>query len=219
MINQDNKFLKVSLYMLSLELLFIFIIIITIRLPYPYFAPLSIEVSLNSYREDVVVVTPTLLSAFFSALKSAIWKNIVAFFSALALIVCLIFKKFFDFKINGAPDIPIKITKLKKLDYEHLTFLMTYLVPLLCFDFSNERQILVFVLLLIVIGIIYIETNLFYANPSLALLGFHIYRVNATFKTREIDEIIIISQDILEEDDFVLHIKLDDRIFYARRKK
>jgi hypothetical protein len=65
-------------------------------------------------------------------------------------------------------------------------------------------------------GVIYIKTDLFYANPSLALLGFHIYKADGLFKgddTRE--NIIIITRSKLNKNERVSYIKLDERIYYG----
>jgi hypothetical protein len=68
----------------------------------------------------------------------------------------------------------------------------------------------------VVMGIIYIKTDLFYANPSLALLGFHIYRVNGSFKNGDREGIILICRGKLKEGQKVPYIKLDDRIYYTK---
>jgi hypothetical protein len=78
---------------------------------------------------------------------------------------------------------------------------------------------LVLGLLLVVMGIIYIKTDLFYANPSLALLGFHIYRVNGSFKGGEREGIVLICRGRLTEKQKVSYIKLDDRIYFAQGRR
>lgn len=78
------------------------------------------------------------------------------------------------------------------------------------------RQMIVLALLLIVMGIIYIKTDLFYANPSLALVGFHIYKVDGNFKNGDRNGIIIISREKLSSGQKVSYIKLDDRIYYTK---
>jgi len=78
---------------------------------------------------------------------------------------------FLDFskQLKGATQIPFKITKIEGIDYEHLTFLTTYIIPLVCFNFIDLRYQTVLVALLVLIGIIYVRTDLFYANPTLGL--------------------------------------------------
>jgi hypothetical protein len=184
---------KADLYILSLGLLFIFLIIITIKAPADHF-------SINS-----LVSWARLL-----------WANLVSILSAILLVYAAISYYRFDFDLKGATDIPFEIKKIEGIDYEHLTFLATYIVPLISFDFESGRQMIVLSLLLIVMGIIYIKTDLFYANPSLALLNFRIYRADGSFKNGNREGIILISREKLSVGQKVTYIKLDDRIYYAK---
>ena len=143
---------KANLYVLSLALLFFFLIVLTGKLP-------DGQLSLNEY-------------ATWIAIGKA---NPISIISLTLLLYCFYAYKKFDFDLNGALDIPFEIKKIEGINYEHLTFLATYVVPLISFNFESGRHMIVLVLLLIVMGAIYIKTDLFYANPSLALLGFHIY--------------------------------------------
>lgn len=124
----------------------------------------------------------------------------------------------FSFKLKDATQIPFKISKIENIDYEHLTFLTTYIVPLVCFNFVDTRYQLVLIILLVVIGVIYIRTDLFYANPTLALLNYRIYRVDGEFKDGIRENIVLISRKTLEVNQRVDYIKLDNRIYYAKPK-
>jgi hypothetical protein len=185
---------KVDLYLLSLALLFIFFIIITIHIP-NCFGSKCADVDLSQLLAD----------------------NFVSFISCLLLIYCLFAYHRFKFDLQGATEIPFEITKISGINYEHLTFLATYVVPLISFDFGSFRQMIVLGLLLIVMGIIYIKTDLFYANPSLALLGYHIYQANGNFKQGNKDNIILIARVRLSVGEKVEYIQLDDRIYYVKK--
>jgi len=184
---------KIDLYILSLGLLFIFFTIITIKLP-------GCPVSMKNW----------------DFWHDFLGENYIPIISTILLIYCFIAYKRFDFDLKGAVDIPFKITKIEGINYEHLTFLATYVVPLISFDFGSGRQMIVLALLLIVMGVIYIKTDLFYANPSLALMGFHIYRADGDFKTGLREGVILICRSKLVKGQKVSYIKLDDRIYYAK---
>lgn len=185
---------KIDLYILSLGLLFVFFFIITVKAPHLPFVIMSLD-----------------------AWRGLIVNNLLPILSSLTVFYCWNAYRRFSFELKGATDIPFEITKIEDINYEHLTFLATYVVPLISFDFGNVRQIIVLALLLIVMGVIYIKTDLFYANPSLALLGFRIYRVNGDFKNNENrGNLILISRNKLAEGKKVSYIKLDDRIYYAQ---
>jgi hypothetical protein len=136
----------------------------------------------------------------------------------VAIIVGII--SFFDFmyKVKGTSELPFKVVAIENIDYEHLTFLTTYIVPLVCFNFNSLRYLIVLLILLFIIGVIYIRTDLFYANPTLAILQFRIYKVSGSFIRDGIrDNIILITRDKLDNSNEVKYIKLDDRIYYAKK--
>ncbi|MBH2758582.1 anti-phage protein KwaA [Serratia ureilytica] len=184
---------KVDLYILSLWLLFIFFIIITVKIPI----------------------------CFGEKCKFIGWKELIS--SNVVPIISLVFVMYgvvayfrFKFDTKGSADIPFEIKKIEGINYEHLTFLATYVIPLITFDFEKARYIYVLALLLVVMGVIYIKTDLFYANPSLALLGFHIYKVDGEFKHGELREgMIVIARRHLEVESKVSYIKLDKRVYYS----
>lgn len=184
---------KAGLYVISLWLLFLLVIIITAKIP-------------MCWGEGCEFIG-------FSKFNSGIIVPIVCF-------ICLIwgiyeFKRF-EFDIKGSTNLPFRLVKVESINYEHLTFLATYIIPLVTFDFDSVRYLAVLALLLIFMGIIYIKTDLFYANPSLALLGFHIYKADGEFKNSETRQnIIIITRCILKNSDRVSYIKLDERIYYG----
>ena len=188
--------LKVHLYILSLALLFIFFIVLNVKIPFCFTDGCN-----------------------FIGLKKIIDTNIISVVSIFVLFWCIYGYKSFKHAIEGTSEIPFKIKKIESANYEHLTFLATYVIPLISFDFSKERQVVVLLLLLIVMGIIYIKTDLFYANPSLALLGFHIYKADGEFKPSigNRENIILITREKLIAEMRVKYIKLDDRIFYVQK--
>lgn len=186
---------KIGLYFLSLWLLFVLIIIITAKAPI-------------CFSKDCSFVG-------FSYLLS---NNVIPLLSLLAILIGVI--SYFDFRyqLKGTPELAFKITEIENIDYEHLTFLTTYIIPLVCFQFDNLRYIIVFVFLLIVIGSIYIRTDLFYANPTLAILQFRIYKVAGEFRNGEVRQSrILICKQRLKKDDRVKYFKLDERIYYASK--
>ena len=138
--NDINR--KIDLYVLSLALLFLFFIILTVELPKEPFALRDI--------------------AYWLALAEV---NPIAIISLILLAYCFYAYKKFDFDLRGTTDIPFEIKKIEGINYEHLTFLATYVVPLISFDFGSGRHMIVLGLLLVVMGAIYIKTDLFYANP------------------------------------------------------
>lgn len=187
---------KIGLYILSLWLLFLFVIIITADIP------ICFE---KNYE--------------FIGFKQLIIKNITPLISLFFLIVGILAYVKFRYDLKGSTNIPFEIVKIESVNYEHLTFLATYIIPLICFNLGSVRYLIVLVLLLISMGIIYIKTDLFYANPSLALLKFHIYKVDGNFKNGLRNNIILLSMTRLNVNQKVSYIKLDERIYYVKQHK
>ncbi|WP_419870544.1 anti-phage protein KwaA [Chryseobacterium sp. CT-SW4] len=184
---------KIGLFFLSLWLLFLMVIIITIDVPF-------------YLKKDFE----------FVGFKYLIINNIIPLFCLLALITGLISYLDFNYQVKGTPQLSFKISKIENIDYEHLTFLTTYIIPLVCFQFENIRYLVVFTLILFIISIIYIRTDLFYANPTLAILQFRIYKVDGEFRNGEFrNSKILITKDKLTIDDRVKYFRLDERIYYA----
>lgn len=184
---------KLKLYLVSLILLFVFLIIITIDISFCFE-----------------------LSCKFIGIKDFFAKNWFAFISFIFLLIGLFFWFEFRFKINGATEIPFKIVKSENISFEHLTFLATYIIPLISFNFSDDKFKLVFSILLVVIGVIYIKTNMFYANPSLALMGYSIYKVDAEFRSGIKKDVIVLSMSKISDCSMVTYIKLDENVYLGK---
>lgn len=186
---------KIGLFFLSLWLLFLLIIIITAQFPICFTADCS-----------------------FVGWAELAKLNIIPFFCVAALSIGIVSFLDFKFQMKGTPELSFKIVELENIDYEHLTFLTTYIIPLVCFQFDNLRYIITFLVILLVIGLIYIRTDLFYANPTLAILGFRIYKISGEFRNGEIrNGKILITKNILTVDDRIKYFKLDERIYYATK--
>ena len=138
----------------------------------------------------------------------------------LILTLCMVFMMagilfFFKFKYNfenGSSLLPIKVRDVENVNFESVTFLATYIVPLACMDLDKERSPLMLVVILILIGWIYIKTNLFYTNPTLAVWGYHVYKISTEEKTG----IIVITRKRISIGDNLFLKNIDDKIFIAK---
>lgn len=192
---------KVFLYILSLWLLFLLIIVITFKIP-------------NFCIDDQCTIAHTI--------KFIISENIVnipILFSLIFLITGFIYyKKGFKFIIGGSSSMTVKIEKIEDINYEHLVFLTTYIIPLICFNLDNNRYLLTLLILLSVICVIYIKTDKFYANPTLAVLGYRIYKVDIKFINGNTQAgVVVITKDKLVLNDEFVYVRIDEAIFYGRK--
>lgn len=120
--------------------------------------------------------------------------------------------------IRGAKDGPYKVTEIEDKNTEHLVFLATYVIPLVGFGLESVRQIINLSITLVLLGAIYIRTNLFYANPTLSLLGFKIFVVKLEGQGAPLPQpCVLISREEIELSDSINVMQLDKRIFFVRK--
>lgn len=144
--------------------------------------------------------------------------NWFSILSIVFIIIGFIFLLLQNHELNGAANPCCRITKIENVNYEFLTFLTTYIIPLICFDFDKTRYKIVFLLLLIIIGIVFVKMNLYVANPILAIMGYRLYKVSVD-KKKENKDIIVISRSELINNDSIDWIKLDDTCWYVKRRR
>lgn len=190
----DETLKKFELYIVSLWLLFFLIIVVTADIPI-------------CFGENCTFIG-------FSSLFS---RNTIPLLSLLFLLVGVFSYLRFDYRISGSKKIPSRIDKIEDLNYEHLTFLTTYIIPLICFNLSSARYVFALAFLLVIIGIIYVKTDKFYANPTLAVLGYKLYKVTITSRTEVRENIVLITKERLTKNDQIRIIDLDENVFFARK--
>lgn len=185
---------KFELYILSLWFLFLLIIVITIDVPFCYGEGCK-----------------------FIGLATLLQRNIISViaFGFLAFGTLYYFR--FDYRVAGSKSIAARIVKIEDVNYEHLTFLTTYIIPLICFNLTSFRYLLALGILLFVIGVIYVKTDKFYANPTLAVLGFRVYKVNLQTRLGLVEGVVVISKERLAEGDQVSRLGLDDKVYFVRK--
>lgn len=186
---------KIELYFISLGLLFFLLILTTVEFPV-------------CFGENCE----------FMGFGNLIKTNIIPIACLIGLLIVVWLYSQFSYKLEGALDIPFEVEKIENVNYEYLTFLTTYIIPLICFDLNSIRDIIVLVVLLIILGALFIKTNLYYANPSLALLGYHIYRADVNTKNGRKENVIIIAKVKIKQGDSILPKKLEDNVYYAKLK-
>ena len=67
---------------------------------------------------------------------------------------------------------------------ETLAYLVTYLIPFIGFQFTSIPNVIANAALFIVIGFLYIQSNMIYLNPTLSLMGYKVYRISVSGKDK-----------------------------------
>lgn len=117
--------------------------------------------------------------------------------------------------LNNAKHLPVEILECESVNYENLSFLATYIIPLVCFPMETDREVFVMFSVIVIIGCIFVKTNLYYTNPSLILLGFNVYRVKTDSK-RNFQQGIVIVKGKLNKKETIKYLPLSDNVYFGR---
>lgn len=98
------------------------------------------------------------------------WKLIFLLTLSPLLMVYYLFKK---------PHIVEKPTEYQSVEDNLISYIMTYITPLLTIQVSNtqdDRTVLINIILFFIIGLLYVKQDLVYLNPTFLLLGYNIFK-------------------------------------------
>lgn len=193
--NPSHACMKIKLYIMSLMLLFLLIFLLTIYIPLPFlpnYQPLGSE--------------------------QLLLRNILPIIAIIMIIIGFMFMFSVEYKVKGTTNPPHKITKIKNENYEYLTFLTTYIIPLICIDLTSLRYIIILLILLTVIGYIFVKMDLYYGNPTLALLGYRLYKIDVE-QLNYNSGIIIITRDIVAIGSSIEWIELSSNVWFVKECK
>lgn len=185
-------FFKLSLYLISLWILFFMLIVLKID---------TTEISFNMTSDNILIF-----------LKQNVFSMICLMLMGMGGVGYLFFKDL----LNNAKKLPVQIKTCDSVNYENLSFLATYVIPLVCFPMDTDREIFVLFSVIIIIGCIFSKTNLYYSNPSLVLLGFNVYRVT-TNSTKQFQDGIVIVKGKIESGDSLKYLNLSDNVYFGRK--
>lgn len=184
-----QSLMKFELYLVSLWLLFVLMIVVKLEFP----------VCFDS--DCHYIGTLKLIST-----------NALPAISIVMIVIIAVCYFRFRYRTQSNISLPVEAKKVEDLSYEHLTFLTTYIVPLICFNLDNVRYVIALFILLIVIGLIYVKTDKFYANPTLAILGFRLYKLEVD----GVSKVLITTQRIAEFDKIVFTV-IDEKFISGRK--
>lgn len=196
-----NTFLKAILYILSLWLLFFSLAIMSYDKAF----------LLKIINIDFAVAWQHLKNFDLSFIKSANYIFILSvfFMTVGVLSLGLLYMGF----LAGWSGTYI-IEDVSDENHEHLAFLTTYIMPLVFTDVDKKRTAINLAVMIFAIGVIYVKTNRFYSNPSLAVIGFRIYK--AKIKNEPNKVFVLVCHGRLISGSKIQYIKLDDDTLLVR---
>lgn len=193
--NTDNIRMKIRFYIMSLLILFVLLFILTVDIPIHFGANIK-----------------------FIGIIPLIKKNLLSIFFLLMAIIGVVLTCKSRYEWAGVRNPTCTINNIGNENYEYLTFLTTYIIPLICIDLTNIRYIIILCMLLVLIGSIFIKMDLYYGNPTLGLLGYRLYRAEIEGVTSP-DGIILISQDRLSNNSKIEWIKIGEYVWVVKENK
>jgi len=124
------------------------------------------------------------------------------------------FKKILKKKSNA---FPVKITAIKSKNEEALSYLATYVIPLLAQGNIGIFEYATFIVLFIIYYKLYSTSNLILINPILnmkyGLFDINYFHISQQKETK--NALIISNQKWIDEDDEISIIKLSHRLYFA----
>lgn len=191
-LEKDNIILKIQMYIISLWLLFILIIPITLNWD---------SVNADSLKQRLLLILEN---------------NILPVLCLGMAILGMVFYRQLKYRWKGTRNLSVKVDKVESENYEYLTFFTTYIIPLVCINLDETRYVIVLFVLLFVIGIIFIKSDFYLGNPTLALVNYKLYRIQ--YKINDQDrERLVITKEKINQGDYVEAIPFDEKTWFVRR--
>lgn len=197
MYGQGRWYIKVMLYVLSLWLLFISLLI------------MSYDAGLIGKLSSAIDV-----GGFSSLITELKVKNYVFLVSLIFIVAGVVILWLLSNSFRGGWSVSCKVSNVSNESHEHLEFLATYVMPLVFTDVNSKRTVLNLALMIFAIGAIYVKTNKFYSNPSLAILGFRIYKLK--IHDRGEKDFVVICRSEISNSSVIKYIKIDDATCLAK---
>ncbi|MFM1648101.1 anti-phage protein KwaA [Aeromonas salmonicida] len=185
---------KIKLYILSLMFLFFIILLMTIN---------TLPCITSSACERHTFIDYAIAN----------WLPILMCF---LVVYCEVIRRQFEFVFSGNTGDSLRITKCESESYEHLTFLATYIIPFTGLNFDSIFRISAYLFLIIIIGVIFIKTEKYYANPTLAVFGYKLYRVTLSDQIKSYESVVVLTKSELKIGQSVAYQFISKNVCFVR---
>jgi hypothetical protein len=108
------------------------------------------------------------------------------------------------------PTTSIHTVKANTNNQDTISYLVTYIVPFIGLSFDSRASIVANTLLVIFIGVLYIQSNMIYLNPMLTILGYHLYRIEVA---GAIDQKVLIARNLPKKSDRLDAVVLGNGVY------
>ncbi|WP_010632858.1 anti-phage protein KwaA [Sporolactobacillus vineae] len=105
-------------------------------------------------------------------IETRIFWIIITFLMVISILAIVIFT---NWKTSKSL---IVIPNMSLLKDEVMSYVVTYVIPILSLNVKSSSSLIINSLLFVTIGVIYVKNDLIYLNPVLSLLGYRVYSDN-----------------------------------------
>ena len=108
--------------------------------------------------------------------------------------------------------LPDKIESFKRVDYEHLTFLATFILPVFALDLKTIKDLMILFFILLFMGVVYIKSEMYYLNPVFLIFGWYLYKIK-----RSNSEVMALSTFKLDKNCNFIEKKIDKNLIFIQK--
>jgi len=102
------------------------------------------------------------------------------FITVLLILIVVSLWTVWDLKKTKANE-NVSLSNIEKMEEAMMVYFMTYVVPLLADDFLEVDTLITNISLFLLIGFMYVRSNLIYLNPLWLIFGYSVYKANGNF--------------------------------------
>ncbi len=115
----------------------------------------------------------------------------------------------------------IEIRNVKPLKESNLTYLLSNIIPLIAFNFTNRQQVISFLIILVVLMMMYVKYSLISYNPMTELLLYTNYSAEIYKDDEKVRDITLLSREKFYHQNTFFNIKgieLDNDFWLVKEK-
>lgn len=109
-----------------------------------------------------------------------------------------------------------KITGVEKRDENVVSYIASYLIPFVTFPLDKPEQIAALLVFIVVLLILYINSNMLYINPMFNLVGYHLYEI--TIESDQMSHYLIARRGI-KPDKMLYFVEISDNVYLEKKAK
>lgn len=138
----------------------------------------------------------------------------------LFLIIGIGFLIYLLIKNNLFAQNKFKITQIQNVTSDNMTYIISYLVPFLSLNLNSTANLYSIIVLILTIGVIYVNSDMLYINPLLNWFGYRTYKISGKILNRDKDVndvFFIIPKEIsqISVDNVINQMQYDTFIYIA----